>query len=371
MYRLFRKTVKSGNKTIKKWYYYFKNSDGKTVQKVCSGCLTKADAERFIAALPAQEKKSETTVYEIAKNMYVPGSDHVKRREQLGKSVQPQTLIAWRRYLRVIVEQFGSWKIADLSVREFMCFVMQLDKSTSWKNHCIQVMTEIYEEAVWQGQLITVPTLQNIKNRYKKADVLTGDEIIKFINPDNFDNETEYVLFLLTLSAGLRISEASGFRACQLSDIHNVVYVDGFLNRQTHERNNYCKAGTEDNPHWRVAIIPQKTATELRRYIFDTGKAPDDLLFTHDEECYKNEHLLKIFKRAIKKAGIEPGSRKLTCHSLRYTYVTRMRQFYDADTVRKMAGHTTQKMNDYYNRPTLMQSEQSLLSVIDKAAAFF
>ena len=55
----------------------------------------------------------------------------------------------------------------------------------------------------------------------------------------------------------------------------------------------------------------------------------------------------------ISKAAIEVGSRKLTPHSLRYTYVTRMRRYIDGDIVRILAGHTTQEMTDYYTKPMI------------------
>lgn len=371
-YHLFHKEVISKNKKIKKWYYWFYDQDGKQVQKVCKGCFTKADAERFLALMPVPEKKSETKISVITKDMYVPKSLHVLRREQMGKSVKPRTLVQWRHYVDIINENFGNVNISDLTVKDFTTFLLNLDKSTSWKNHLINVMNEVYQEAIWQGVITAAPTLQTFKPKYKKADPLTDDEISRFVKRENYSNETEYMIFLLTLSAGMRISEARAFRPCQLSETNNVVYIDGFLDRFTHERNNYCKTGSEDNPMWRVAIIPSRTAAELREYIVKKNLKQNELLFTHpDGSPYRIEHLEDIFERAIKSSGIEKNQRKLVCHSLRYTYVTRMRQLYDSDTVRKMAGHTNQKMNDHYNRPTLLESERSLLPVIDKAADFF
>lgn len=371
-FHLFRKEIYSKNKKIKKWYYWFYDKNGKQIQRVCKGCLTKAEAENFIAALPVPEKKSETKISEITREMYIPGSLHVLRREQMGKSVKLKTLTEWRRYINVINNNFGDINISDLTVKDFTTFLLNLSKSTSWKNHLINVMDEVYQEAVWQGIISSAPALQTFKPKYTKADTLTEDEIQRFVKRENFANETEYMIFLLTLSAGMRISEARAFRPCQLSETNNVVYVDGFLDKSTQERNDYCKAGSEENPKWRVAIIPDKTAAELREFISKKNLKQNDLLFTHsDGSAYRIENLEDIFERALISAGIEKNQRKLVCHSLRYTYVTRMRQIYDSDTVRKMAGHTNQKTNDYYNRPTLLESERSLLPVIDKAAGFF
>lgn len=371
-YHLFHKETLSKNKKIKKWYYWFYDNDGKQVQKVCRGCHTKAEAEDYIASLPVPEKKIVTKISEITKEMYIPGSLHVLRREQMGKSVKLKTLAEWRRYIKVINENFGELDISDLTVKDFTTFLLNLKKSTSWKNHLINVMDEVYQEAVWHGVISFAPALQTFRPKYNKADTLTEDEIQRFVKRENYANETEYMIFLLTLSAGMRISEARAFRPCQLSDTNNIVYIDGFLDKSTQERNNYCKSGSDDNPRWRVAIIPDRTAEELRNYIVKKNLKQDDLLFTHpDGSAYRIENLEDIFERVLVSAGIEKKERKLVCHSLRYTYVTRMRQIYDAETVRKMAGHTNMKTNDYYNRPTMIESERSLLPVIDKAADFF
>jgi integrase len=45
--------------------------------------------------------------------------------------------------------------------------------------------------------------------------------------------------------------------------------------------------------------------------------------------------------------------RKLVPHSLRYTYVSRMRRELSAETLQKMTGHNSIEMVDYYTRPIL------------------
>lgn len=53
MYHLFRKTVtlKSG-KQVKRWYYWYYDSNGKRKNRVCPNCVIKADAEAYIKTLP-------------------------------------------------------------------------------------------------------------------------------------------------------------------------------------------------------------------------------------------------------------------------------------------------------------------------------
>lgn len=106
-YHLFRKTVKSGKKSIKKYYYwYYEPGSLKQIQKVCKKCSTKAEAENYIAHLPGVSASS-TKICDIAREMFIPGSKHCLRREQMGKSIEPELLIDSRRYLSYIVADFG------------------------------------------------------------------------------------------------------------------------------------------------------------------------------------------------------------------------------------------------------------------------
>ena len=48
-------------------------------------------------------------------------------------------------------------------------------------------------------------------------------------------------------------------------------------------------------------------------------------------------------------------SRKLVPHSLRFTYVTRMRTELPVEDVRQLVGHNSVEMTEYYTRPTLSE----------------
>ena len=58
-------------------------------------------------------------------------------------------------------------------------------------------------------------------------------------------------------------------------------------------------------------------------------------------------------------------------HSLRYTYVTRMRQLYDGELVRKMVGHAQIEMTDYYTRNELTETLHALAQKNQKMLDFF
>ena len=85
-YHVFRKSKKLKNKTVHRWYYYFYDPiTGKKIQKACSGCKNQAEAYAFISALQPLSERTRVTIGTIAKYMYVPESDHVRRLEKLGK----------------------------------------------------------------------------------------------------------------------------------------------------------------------------------------------------------------------------------------------------------------------------------------------
>ena len=58
-------------------------------------------------------------------------------------------------------------------------------------------------------------------------------------------------------------------------------------------------------------------------------------------------------KQALEFSEINVGKRIRTPHFLRYTYITRMRRDVAGETVKKIAGHTSMAMTDYYTRAAI------------------
>ena len=83
---LFYKKLK--NKTVNRWYYYFYEPlTGKKIQKACRGCRNQAEAYAYISSLPPLFEETKVTIATIAKYMFVPESEHVRRLEKLGKEL--------------------------------------------------------------------------------------------------------------------------------------------------------------------------------------------------------------------------------------------------------------------------------------------
>jgi hypothetical protein len=56
VYHIFRKPVRGKNGcSIHRWYYYWIDSRGKQMQRVCRGCQSRPEAEAFVRELPPPE----------------------------------------------------------------------------------------------------------------------------------------------------------------------------------------------------------------------------------------------------------------------------------------------------------------------------
>lgn len=362
-YNLFKKRTPNHPKGL--WYYWYTDPiTGRQIQKRCKGCDTKWDAEQYVLHLPPLSGKSGY-IKDIGACMYITGSVNVMRREQLGKSVKEQTLLSCREHLRSVIQQFGHLDIRMLTVEKVMNWLILDSHSASWKNQTLAVIKDMYQEAQWNGVRVTVPVFPRFRSSPHKADTFTLSELSMLLRPENFDQEDAYMLFLLTASAGLRISEARAAKPAQLIIDQQMFLVDGFLDKDNRTRYPYCKKGSNEDPKWRLAIMNQDAVNQLSDFIRRCGRKDSDYIFLYHDLPYRMEYLRKIFSKALKKANIAINGRKLTPHSLRYTYVTQMRTMLDVDTVRKMVGHTTQAMTEYYTRDSLETASAGLAPWVD------
>lgn len=356
-YNLFQKTIigKKGKK-VRRWYYWYIDTRGIQRQKVCKDCANKAEAIAFVAALPPLRRDAKT-VREIAQDMYLPDSEHVKRRAALGKSVLPLTMRESRTYLEDIIARWGGFDIREVDVRKVGLYLMGVERSGSWKKRYIAVFTEVFSEAAWHGVNVQCPAFPHFVKTPGKSDIFSSEELKKLFVVENFagravDAETAYLFFLVSVFAGLRIGEARGLRARQFLLEKSALVIDGFI-RADGTRTNFNKKGSDADRKMRIVMLPENVTDAVRKYMEARGKNGDDFVFTADGKPLRREFLETIFKSALKKSGINTEGRKLTPHSLRFTYVTKMRRTLPVDTVRKLVGHTDNAMTEYYTRASL------------------
>jgi len=378
-YHVFKKKKKSrAGKVFYRWYYYFYDVNGKKIQKACSKCKNRSDAENYIRKLPplsaSGADNKNLLLRHIAEFMYIPGSAHVDRRRQLGKSVELQTLIESRAYIERIINEWGDSALADIDSEDVITHLLKINRSGSWKNRYITIFKEIYNEAPRYNCKIRPPDFPSFARNSKKADIFTSEELAALFQPSNFSDTQFFLLFLISLSCGLRLGEARAVRKKQILFDKKILIVDGFC-KKSGERTVYNKTGTPENPKLRAVWIPDFTLSFL--LTFCAAFSPDDFIFTYDGKPIRQETAEAVFIRALIKAGIAfnrkqliesgvwktghvikktaiiPGGRKLVPHSLRYTYISRMRLNLSARELQPLTGHSTEAMVDYYNRKNL------------------
>ena len=149
------------------------------------------------------------------------------------------------------------------------------------------------------------------------------------------------------------MGEAIGVRVKQFLFEQNMFVVDGFYRYTERERTDFNKCGSETDKKLRVVPLSDTLAIMIQEYITEQNLRADDFVFTRYGKPLRKHLLEKWFCRALHISRIEIGTRKLTPHSLRYTYITRMRRDVAGETVQKLAGHTTLAMTDYYTRSAI------------------
>ena len=308
--------------------------------------------------------------------MYIPGSDHVDRRRQLGQSVNIDTLAESRGYIKLIIKEWGRYVLKDIDSEDVITYLFKIKRSGSWKNRYLTIFKEIFSEAPRYGCKIRTPPFPTFARNSKKADIFENAELAALFKPANFPEDVFFILFLVMLSGGLRLGEGRGIRLKQIIFDKKILIIDGFC-KKNGDRTVYNKKGTPENPKLRVVWLPDFTIAAITLFLKGKKLAPDDFIFTYNEKVIRQETAENIFFRALVLAGIAysrkklidlgywkkgkirnkaasiPGGRKLIPHSLRYTYISRMRRELTAAELLPMTGHATAEMVDYYNRANL------------------
>ena len=295
--------------------------------------------------------------------MYLSESQHLKILESFGKHPAQNTLTQKRALIKVIISDFGTFDIRELSVHQVQLRLMNdIFHSSSWKNMYLSLLSEIYDFTTFVcPRQIERPNFLSFVRNSKKCDVFYTEELNKLFLPENWETKDMYLFFLLTFNCGLRLGECRGLLVRQLFFEEKVLLVDGFCDRDG-KRINHCKKGSENNKKMRIAPLSEKLIKELSEYIEENNKKPGDFLFSTEGKAINAEHARRVFYKALKKSGIKRENRKLVPHSLRFTYVTRMRRLLDIESTRKIVGHATPEMTEYYTRSNL----QDLIDGLNK-----
>lgn len=388
-YHIFKKSVQSKGKTVHKWYCYWNDPvTGVMHQKVCKGCKTQAEAYAFVSALPPLFVEEKITIAKIAEWMYIPGSTHLERMKKLGKQYTYETLKCKRGLLDIFLAKFGDMELKDLTVPMVIDFLTKDPHSGSWKNNFLTVVGEVYAEAPFMGlPYIPAPQFPKFRRNSIKKDVFTTDELnilfdeslwinlssTKYANHPQFDegHKAIYLMFLCCIKCGLRIGEAIGARVNQFLFDQGMFVVDGFYRHNQLLRTTYNKCGSDEDRKIRVTPLPEDFAIIIQKYIAENNLSGDDFVFQRYNKPIRKWLAEEWFRRAVVSSGIKTKNRVLTPHSLRYTYITRMRRDVAGETVQKIAGHTSLAMTDHYTRAAIPEMVEAVKPAVEAANKLF
>ncbi len=351
--KIFEETIFNKGKKVSRWYYVYEDSLHKNHRRLCKNCHTKEQAENYVSKL---KFVNQYLIKNIAKDMYLPESEHLLRLQSFGRKISEKTRSQKRQHIELIIQTWGERSLVDLQISEIEMYLLSKHKhhSGSWKNFYLETFSNIYEETIWKCDTpIPKPGFQKFARNSRKCDIFTTDELNKIFNDAKWTDYKDYLLFYLMASCGLRLGEARALKVNQFYLKEQILEVNGFCKKDGY-RTNYNKAGNEQNRKFRIVPLSDEALVKVAEYIASNKLNSDDFMFLNSGKPITQDHLYKTFLKIIKDLDLNPfENKKLVPHSLRFTYVTRMRRQIPAEDVRKLVGHSSLAMTEYYTRPSL------------------
>lgn len=256
----------------------------------------------------------------------------------------------------MIIQKWGECSINTLRISEIEQYLLLDKHSGSWKNFYLETFGNIYDETIWCcDKPVTKPQFQRFARNSRQSDIFSAEELNKIFDLKLWNDYQEYLLFYITATCGLRLGEARGLKVNQFNFKEQYLLVNGFCKKNGF-RTNYNKKGNENEKKYRVVPLTDECVLKVSNYIFQRHLAFDDLMFTFSNKPISQDRLYRTFTSIVRNLNLNPdATRKLVPHSLRFTYVTRMRTELPVEDVRKLVGHNSTEMTEYYTRPTLSE----------------
>lgn len=386
--------TKKGRKEIR-WYYWFYDENGNQVKKSCGRngkpCLLKREAEAYIVCLEEQDKleeeeyqkSRETRLLDVGANLYDDDSFFMKLRVARGKQMQPQTIIQKKRIMNLILKEFGDRIPNSVEEGEIENFIISLDYKNSYKNTILSVFRDLFKECkrlklvnhsldiecfsrtnTQKKDILTMGDLSMLfpNETEKLTDVWRTQRNDRYIGIDGIAHSYGFmfgVMFRLMASTGLRPGEV---RAICMDQIQlGGLFINRMLDMYDVERA-YLKKGSDENKKQRTVLLPSKMSVILNEYIKIRPRCEEGYIFSVDGRFVSENLLAKRFKKVLVKLGIFDENRRLSPHSLRFTYNTYTvnSNLLPGEVLRKMIGHNSVAMTDYYTRTDLDAELQGL-----------
>lgn len=269
-----------------------------------------------------------------------------------------------RRILEVhILPYFRKRKLQKISYRMINTWFMNLKEKQGRNgstlshitcNHALTCLNVMLKEAVRQEYIHDNPAskIKRLKEDPKEKGILTIDEVKALFREENLKkiwncDLNHYTLNLLSASTGIRMGE---IQALQVQHVHeNYISVLHSWDRQ------YGIKEPKRNSKRNIPV-PSKTANYLYKIIEASPyQEAEDFVFFGKNRAYplRNEVISKALYKALSQIGIPEEQRKernLTFHSWRFFYNTLLRGRIPEVKLRRLTGHRSEQMSDWYTR---------------------
>jgi len=221
-------------------------------------------------------------------------------------------------------------------------------------NHALTCLNVVMKEAVRLEYIHTNPAekVRRLIEKPKEKGILTIDEMHILFDENNIDkiwngDVQQFTFNLLSASTGMRMNEC---QALQVQYV-NEKYINVFWGWGRR----YGLIPPKRNSRRKIPI-PSKTSQYLFNLIDNSHyRLSEDLVFHGKDRNtpIRNEFILKRLYEALEHIGISSRDRikrNLTFHSWRFFYNTLIRGRVPDVKLRRLTGHRSEQMSDWYTR---------------------
>lgn len=341
------------------WYVKFR---GEEKWKSCK-TTDQATAERH-ALLHSPGVTADIRFSDFAREFYEPGKSRwLESQAQRGIEYGLPSLKKKQQNLHnYLLPRFGKIPLAALRRRDIESWLLSLKSFSDrkalradTKNKILTCLREILDDAVMQEYIEVNPAagIRGFREKQRQEKEIFSAQELRDIFPEDIDALLDVHISLkwatfhfLVVSAGLRPGEVAALQWGNWIRSRKGLIISHSIEKLTRRRKE-TKTGIIKP----VFLVDRAEALLLMLEAQSDKTAPDDLIFTVNEQAIIPETSGKHFKESLKRAGIDRRGR--TQYTLRHTFDTLSMKSLDPKIVQQLMGHGSLKMTmGTYYHPT-------------------
>jgi integrase/recombinase XerD len=289
-----------------------------------------------------EDKKPKITPYDIVNYRPVP-EEFILKLTELRYS--KNTIKTYKGHFEEFINFYASHEIDKIDEHLIIAYVRYLvierKMSSSYQNQAINAIKFYYERVLGGQRKFYFLERPNVEHTLPT--VLSVEEVVLLFS--KIENLKHKVILMTIYSCGLRISEATNLKICDIdSNRMQIKITEG--------------KGKKD----RYTLLAKKTLLNLRLY-FKAFKPKVWLFEGQNGGQYSVGSIQAIFRTALKLSGIQ---KKATVHTLRHSFATHLLEAgTDLRYIQTLLGHASSKTTEIYTHVTTKGFDQ-IVSPLDQ-----